>query len=296
MTAGTAVAPEVSRFTDPRDQYLAFGNQTPPLEELAPLAERLGRPHRSPSMVVTAACAYIDLAIHPETPDSERPYMVDTARDKLTGLEARGVDDAGPRYYHHYFRGMVHLALLDLYEQGVEGQAPTERDIERLHGDLLHIGGESLPLGHPVQATALHKRGAADVRGFQLELDALILATRRTVRGTGDFTYSRQSLLREDQPYSDRAQDPQAPWDVGISTKCFLDPDLTKVQMGKDKHNDPTVTNVSRSDLGIRKSADLIEDAITERYGGGDDRTAAIERLDSHAAKFDQKLGFTPEP
>lgn len=283
-----------------RDQYLEFGNGTPPLEDLAVLAVRVGNGNRGPGAIVLGACIHLDMAIHPDTPDSERSYFVDRATEKLDILADR---EPGPLRYKttaEHFRGLVYRAYCDMYGKAADGEEPDLQDLQNLYADLLDIGEQIVPYGvMPKDPDTRQRCAVREVRGVQFELANHLLNARHNVQRTEVSQIARPSLPREDQPYSDRVADPQAPWDLGVSTQGFLDQEnLLRIQATTDlrtKTEHPTVITIaSGRDLKAKGGHQIIGDALAEydRGLGRDEREAAAKRMGAYEQRFIRKLGI----
>lgn len=281
------------------DQYLTYGNLTPPAEGLVDVGQKLDQKNvaRIPMTYVTGACVRFDLATHPDTPDSDRPQIVDAAIGKLAPIKRHDPGGVDPRNAGDYVRGMTYLAFSDFYAMSVEGQSPSTGDVETLYGDLLQVGRQTAHYRKLASTRPRWSVAGTDIAGFQLELSAHILNARYNLDQGRVMQFSRPALPREDQPYSrDPNVDPQAPWDVGLSPEGFLDNQgVTRVQFKTRQEHvkpDPSVVNVTRADLGIRRNGAIIEDALTERDPGAStaEVKAATARLDDCTARLGDKL------
>ncbi|HTE57343.1 MAG TPA: hypothetical protein VK694_01250 [Verrucomicrobiae bacterium] len=233
--------------------------------------------------------AYLDLALHPDTPSEEALGLVDQAFEEFHGLDSDDWEKASPEELSYLYRTSLYEAYASKYKKTLIGDALNLADEIDLYNRFLY-------LAHTMVDPAPYLTEGAEVRGVQFEASVHLLNARFNVRHRGMLQSAWPSLPREDDPHDFKRA--STAWDIAVSTVDFMDQSerkLVQLKAVKDSSRyDPAITViVGKTHLYTQNSEDILRTAIQESYPSSEThRTQAEAKMNMHERYLMERLGW----
>ena len=285
-------------FGSAEDEYLAFGNQVPPLESLARIASRMRSAHAEavPYRAVMAAGVHLDAGGHPEATPASRASELADAEAFLRIVTQPQLDSWDSVNWQAVLNAHLLSSYMENFRRQYLGKGLPEIRLEpKKYEKLLSLGtwiSKTLQAG---SEETVNERHLYELTGVQFEIGIHALIARHNLRKGKMDLHAWQALPRQDM--SRVEGESRTGWDIAISKSRFLDPEAIKVQIKSDRNSkeyNPDIPVVSGlDDLHTESSGQILLLAQIEATSGSEDeRAAATAKLDEFERLFLEKIGL----
>jgi len=279
-------------------QYLAYGNAIPEFDELQALAAQLRPAQHRGDVRYYLSGMYLELAMHPQSPDDKRYAYVCAAMSYAQGPVETQESIHSPQDVEYVYK----CGLLKAYERqfirSAVGEPTTLEDELATYRALLLLGGHAIETNRNAR-DARDKMLAARARGSIFEISVLLLNARMNLRYGEILQHAWPSLPRQDQPRNSSAGlQVRSGWDIAVSPNYIWDDDAQRVQLKsslttKSTYEDEIIVVAGKEHLESRYTGEIILAALKEADRKSSHESAEVTTiLDERERKFLERLGW----
>lgn len=270
------------------EQYLGYAQETPPLPQLQDLVGKM-KPAIYNDISIRSICggAYFDLACHPIVPAKQKIPLINKAvkvynTEYEQYWEALDTDNTGL-----IIANATKAAYADKYKAAFTSNELTMDHETSLFSTLVTIGEYALKAPRILRGNVSHA---------QTTLGVHLLNARFNLKYDEVLQHVWPALPRQENP-RDVIKKRRTNWNLGVSSKEFLDPQATKAYI-----TGTGVTNLSAEILELNgsfhmqtdSSLSVVQNVLREQYPSSNLQAInAAKALDKYERFFLMRLGWT---